>query len=252
MVYVTKNNESKTKRRWWFATLSSIVGTVVGIILTFGVSAVIEHNNREKDRELTTKIIASNIHMRATNLEENILRIKERMPYIKRMLSLTPEQVDTMSEDSIMEYCSSLLMHKPLYNDFGRSLLNSNLDIVRSTDRYHFIYYAEYCYNTLDYIEYLYDKYGINTLSNHINDFLMKRAVEQKIVSDSPRWDLKEVVESDEMKLRINYFIDGYERPMEKSLGLIKGIKADLLKYSDISQAEMQQFLDEYTSFGNQ
>lgn len=232
------------RKRWWSNTTSNLVGTVIGIIITFGVGFWVEQHKRAKDRDLTTLMIAGNAIEDANYLILICDVAVDNAPYVERLASLTEEEARSLPEDSIKILMKAFSQPGTNFNDFGRNLLNTNLDILRSTDNYKFLFFIEECFNYFDNIKDFINKSGPKSVAYKINEILSQKAIEQHVEETDDRWDIVECAKSYEIKNYLSEYLNIFI-PSARSFSQI--LKDDTLpKIYDIGKVEPEKLKEIY------
>lgn len=210
-----------TPGQWCLNTLSNIVGTVVGIVLTFGVTFLIEYKNKQEDNKKATLIVLENIALINKECKLSNERIHESVPILEEILELTPQRVANMPEDSVVYYLSGFPQDLYIYQDFARNILNSNFDILRSTDNYKFLFQVHHFYSLYDRLQEIYKKSGPNKLLEDVNDVLNETAIKTNTLDNSLRWNLLQVVSSDRIKFYIRSYLDTFIPELDTYMPII-------------------------------
>ena len=241
---------SQTSKMWCLDTLSSIVGTVIGIVLTFGVTFWIEYKNKQNDNKKATMVVLENVGMINQECIKTLMEVLESEPILEKILTLSEKEVNKMPEDSISYYMTYAFPNSLfIYEDLGRNLLNSNFDILRSTENYKFLTYVSFFYSMYDDIEKLYEKDGPKKLLDQINEILLEIAIQEGSSDNSNRWNLTEIVKSDKIKIYIRAYLDLFV-PMIKYKTKTLSVAADNVgKTSGYSEEEFNEF---FISFQDQ
>lgn len=228
---------------WWATTLSSIIGTVVGIVITFGVGYWAELRDREKDRKLATMMIAGNVIEHINSLCHTFDLAVENAPYVERMIKMTVKEAEALPEDSLAYYLNAFRQGGTNYNDFARNLLNTNLDILRSTDNYRYLFFVESCYNYFDNLEDFINASGPKSLAAKINEIINENNIKKGVFEQSMRSDLIFVADSPEIK---GYILEYLNLFISRAEMYSKILKEDtypkLLEYGGFSIEELKEY----------
>lgn len=95
-----KNNQSSKWKEWWAQFLISVLGTAIGVGLTFAVSKMVENNKMEQAQRLTAMMVIEDMEQSL----ETICRIKDDEEqryqaalYVQNHLS----EIDSISYDTL-------------------------------------------------------------------------------------------------------------------------------------------------------
>lgn len=239
----------KFSKTWWGGTLSNIVGTIIGIILTFGVGYWVEYRNREKDKYLAKMVILSNMHDRITILQDAYHNITKKIETLEALLKVTPGEIKSLSQDSIGTLVGAIYDAYPslTYNNYAKNLLNTNFDLVRSNDNFQFFRTVEIYSDLLDFAETTYKIHGPSSFVKKYNDEIEKLAIKQKIKEFTPKWQLEQIVTTDSLKILIMIYVTEFKRnEMDKFGDYFDNLTEELYKTAGATPEEVNYFLYNY------
>lgn len=79
---MTKEDNRKERRSWWMQFLISVIGTAIGVGLTFAVSNRLENRKKEQAQRLTDMMV---IH----DIDESIERVKSMKDDMEQQYNAT-------------------------------------------------------------------------------------------------------------------------------------------------------------------
>ena len=141
-------------RGWWKDFVVAILATTVSIVLTFGTSKLVEHNNQKKERKLTALMVMSSIESFARSLEEASAQW-DRIDSIAVWLLLMPidevaELGDNTFENAVMEvFQVPILQH----DQTAETIFSSNIDTWKNMGNFQFVDNVGACFSMMNYIE---------------------------------------------------------------------------------------------------
>ena len=86
---------------WWQNMLGATVGTIIGIIVTFGTTAYLEEKHKDEIARKTVIMTLHNIDASIRNAEDMIYELSLLETLADRALSLMPNRLSEMPEDSL-------------------------------------------------------------------------------------------------------------------------------------------------------
>lgn len=92
---------------WWSDTTSSLVGTVVGIILTFGTSIYWESQNKETMARKTALLTIYSIDCYVDLMQDEVNTLKNEDCIFKTVASHYPGRIAQVSKDTLQLFISS-------------------------------------------------------------------------------------------------------------------------------------------------
>ena len=242
MKLLRRRNISRSARIWWLETWSNIVGTIIGIVLTFGVGFWIDEAARKKDQKVAVMMVVTNMLQYARTIENNYKFSASMLPYLRNVVEMTPQDVKELPTDSIELYLYSFVANPISHNDFPRTLLNSDMSVLRSTDDYKMLIFLDYYYEYLNKFENNYNELGPVHLLNEINSILEKKAIEQNLEEETTEWNLLTIVESKNIKRLISNYISNFAYSYEQFDQQMKEFKENLKKETHITGSDLMEF----------
>lgn len=237
---------SQTSRMWCLDTLSSIVGTVIGIILTFGVTFWIEYRNKIEDNKRATLIVLENVTMIYSQCKEFYKNVEYSAPILEGLMQLTSEDVKRMPEDSVNYYLAGFnIPGLYVYQDFARNLINTNFDILRNTDNYTFLFEVHSFYNLYDNYKILCETSGPHKLLEDINKELFETSLQMNTLDYSWRFVLLQVVESLKCHTYIRTYLDDFVHNVKEYMEYMKITIEKIVKLSKFSYEDYAKYLKE-------
>lgn len=178
---------------FWSNTLASTIGTIVGIVLTFGTSHLIERR-QEAVRERHVALMV--IH----DIEDYCDLVEYTMKEWEERDSINNFILDYVSEDSVQIADSTLnfflenlgLCNDWAYNITTQNIFNSNIEIWQDISDKNFIENTGKCFSLMSaidetheeynsYVRQAYDSYLINVESVLTDDISLRQEVQRAI-----------------------------------------------------------------------
>lgn len=112
---MTKENNSKERKSWWMQFLISVVGTAIGVGLTFAVSNKIENRKQKQAQRMTAMMVIHDIDEsieRVQSLKDDLEKQYNAMVYAMTRL----DQFDSLSQDTVILALSYLVSDESEYS----------------------------------------------------------------------------------------------------------------------------------------
>lgn len=99
-IRMNKETKKETRKTWWMQFLISVLGTAIGVGLTFAVSHRVENNKKEQAQRLTAMMVIHDIDESVQSLKtlkENTNTLYEAILFVREHL----DQLDVVPDDTI-------------------------------------------------------------------------------------------------------------------------------------------------------
>ena len=112
---MTKEDNRKERKSWWMQFLISVVGTAIGVGLTFAVSNRIDNRKQAQAQRMTAMMV---IH----DIDESIERVQSLKDNIDKQYNATlyamshPDQIDSLPQDTLVLALSYLVSDEKEYS----------------------------------------------------------------------------------------------------------------------------------------
>lgn len=222
---------------FWSNTLASTIGTIVGIVLTFGTSHLIERR-QEAVRERHVALMVIHDIEGYCDLVENTMEEWEELDSINNFI------LDYVSEDSVQIADSTLNFFLSqfgqtnawAYNVTTQNIFNSNIEIWQDISDKNFIENTGKCFSLMSLIDNEHDEYD-SFMKQAYGSYL--RNVEFVLTDDiSLRQEVQRTIQEVDVKL----FLDNFTRslPVFKDvLHVIRALNEQNKKIMNISDEEL-------------
>ena len=168
----------KKKRKlsdFWTQTLSCMLGTVIGIALTFGTSAWIEHREKQETERTAALMVIHNLDSFCEELDETVKDLQPIDSICTKVLA-AKGRLETISEDTLQMFVSSFLTHHFYTHDqTAENIFSSNIETWKSIDNREFIELAGNCFSGKQVIVKLQDR--LEAEKNELTDLYLKTIV---------------------------------------------------------------------------
>ena len=222
---------------FWSNTLASTIGTVVGIVLTFGTSHLIERR-QEAARERHIALMVIKDIDNYCNLVERTVRKWEKRDSINNFI------LDYVSEDSVEIADSTLeffvedlfVCPKWVYNTTTQNIFNSNIEIWQDVSDKNFIENTGKCFDAMSIIDEANERYS-SYMHQAFDSYVTN--VEPVLTDDtSLRQDIQRTIQEADVKLAL-YQLSSSLTIYKKYLDLIRMLNEQNKKIMNISDEEL-------------
>ena len=113
---------------FWKQTLSCTLGTVIGIILTFGTSAWIEYREKQETERTAALMV---IHNLESFVQDLALMVKElqTIDEVNAKVLAAKDHLDTVSEDTLSMFVTGILSHNfNTIDETAETIFSSNIE----------------------------------------------------------------------------------------------------------------------------
>ena len=227
---------------FWSNTLASTIGTIVGIVLTFGTSHLIERR-QEAVRERHVALMVIHDIEGYCDLVENTMEEWEELDSINNFI------LDYVSEDSVEIADSTLeffdenlfVRHYWAYNTTTQNIFNSNIEIWQDVSDKNFIENTGKCYGLMSVIDEANKQYNYYMQQAHDS---YVRNVEPVVTDDtSLRQDIQRTIQEADVNLAL-YQLSSSLTTYKKYLNLIRMFNERNKKIMNISDEELSAIFD--------
>lgn len=143
----------KLSADWWLATMSSVVGTVIGIVLTLGTNLYFEKQHKKEIERTAVLMVVSNIDDYCRKFDGDIKTLKNVDSVSIRIMNCKPADLKKIDNKSKEIFLKSLFYQN--FNIFDRSaekIFSSSIDIWENIDNSAFIMNVGKCYSLIESI----------------------------------------------------------------------------------------------------
>lgn len=227
---------------FWSNTLASTIGTVVGIVLTFGTSHLIEGRQEAARERHIALMVIHDIDSYCYLVESTVKDLEERD-------SINDFILDYVSEDSVEIADSTLeffdenlfVLNDWTYNSTTQNIFNSNIEIWQDVSDKNFIVYAGICFDLMSAIEKEKEKY-VSCRNQAFVSYVTN--VEPVLTDDtSLRQDIQRTIQEADVKLAL-YQLSSSLTMYKKHLDLIRKFNKKNKKIMNISDEELSAIFE--------
>ena len=111
---MNKEKKKEMKKSWWMQFFISVLGTAIGVGLTFAISHRVENRKKEQAQRLTAMMVIHDIDESVQSLKtlkENTSTLYEAMLFIREHL----DQLDVVPDDTVYKAISFLTSNDQIF-----------------------------------------------------------------------------------------------------------------------------------------
>lgn len=224
-------------RGWWKDFVVAILATTVSIVLTFGTSKLVEHNNQKKERKLTALMVMSSIESFARSLEEASAqwdRIDTIAVWLLRMpIDEVAELGDDFFENAVLEVFQVPILR---HDQTAETIFSSNIDTWKNMGNFQFVDNVGACFSRMDYIEETNNSDALeyadnqNRIFNNYSDYPGASFTEKLLRDEQARRQLQR---PNSNKAWLAYQADDLRYLNRKNMKLIGISEKEVLEFTD-------------------
>lgn len=228
---------------FWSNTLASTIGTIVGIVLTFGTSYLIERHesaNHERDAAL---MVIHNIDKFCNLLEETVESLEEADSI--NGLIINYASIDNVEiPDSTLSLFFSHIFHRDFYahDNTANNIFSNNIEIWQDIADKSFIENVGQCFNAMSLVQKLKDEYNSMSIDAYSS---YKRNVEF-VQTDgiNLKQYVQKVIQNVEVKLLIDRLHYIYLPSFKESLNALRKQNAENKLLMQITDKELDDIFN--------
>lgn len=136
---------------FWKQVGMMILGTTISLVLTLSAAALIDSDNRAKDRRLSALLVMSNIEGFARTLEIRSNRMAPTDSIASWLLSTPYEELELMPEKELMDLIDQALQTAYLARDMSaENVFSNNIETWKNMGNVDFIDLVGSCFSAMD------------------------------------------------------------------------------------------------------
>lgn len=210
---MNKEEKKKSNKSWWMQFLISVMGTAIGVGLTFAVSHRIENRKKEQAQRLTAMMVIHDIDESVKSLKT----MKENMETQYNVLLFVREQLDQLDSVSV-------------------DTLNKVIEFITSDDQdFRFDMSKEKIFHSSPET---WQNLGSMKFIDNVQSFYFERQLFQDLQNKSSLW-IKPVSQSEYEKIKIDYSNMNLEEYLDKYYALLR----DFLK-NQLSDDHIKYYIE--------
>ena len=225
---------------FWKQTLSCTLGTIIGIVLTFGTSAWIDNREKEATERTAALMVIHNLDGFCDELEETT-KYLQTVDSINMKVLAAKDKLETIPEDTLELFVSGFFSFQFSPNDeTAETIFSSNIETWKSIDNSEFIELAGQCFSAKRFLVKFQER--LEAEKNELTDMFMKTVV----YADKPTGSVPEIaatmLSSEIFRIFIKKQHDFYLRGMQEGLKVLRKQTDNCKRLMDVTDEVLQQF----------
>ena len=145
---------------FWSNTLANTIGTIVGIVLTFGTSHLIERHDSAVHEHDAALMVINNIERYCYTLDE-ALEFWEKTDSLNSLILAGVPQDSAQIADSTLHLFIHHLFHRHFWaqDNTAQNIFNSNIEIWQDISDKHFIENVGQCFHAISLLQEMQEEY---------------------------------------------------------------------------------------------
>ncbi len=225
---------------FWKQTLSCTLGTVIGIILTFGTSAWIEYREKQETERTAALMV---IHNLDSFVQDLALMVKElqTIDEVNTKVLAAKDHLDTVSEDTLSMFVTGILSHNfNTIDETAETIFSSNIETWKSIGNSEFIELAGNCFSAKRLMVKFQER--LEAEKDELSDMFLEKVT----YSDHPTESLQETVatilRSSRCRRHIKKQGDFYLRGMEQGVKVLSEKTDQCKRLMNVTDEELKKF----------
>lgn len=139
-------------KSWWQDALSATFGTIVGILLTFGVTYWMQYKEQVHMTRKITKITLRNLDIRIGFMQQEIEQLKAQDAIFRKVQACYPDRLHALDKDTLLLFLASL--EESSYNMTDRkseTIFSHSFEVWKYLDDEKIIGRISNCYSIIDF-----------------------------------------------------------------------------------------------------
>lgn len=133
--------------KFWSATWSGTLGTIIGIILTFGTTSYLEHVAQKNSERTAALMVINDIDHFCHKLESNLRDIEREDSLNMAVWGHYPDHLDEISDEALQSFVTNLLSRNMnIVDHTAENIFSNNTDTWNISNR-EFIENAGKCFS---------------------------------------------------------------------------------------------------------
>lgn len=225
---------------FWTQTLSCTLGTIIGIVLTFGTSAWIKQREKQETERTAALMVIHNLDSFTEDLDEMVMEL-QAIDSINMKLLDARDRLHTVSEDTLELFVSGILTHSfNTVDETAETIFSSNIETWKSIGNSEFIELAGNCFSGKRLMVKFQE--GLEAEKNELSDLFLKTV----LYADHPAKTTREIattlLHSATFCSHIKKQHDFYLRGMEQGVKVLRKQTDNCKRLMNVTDEELSQF----------
>ena len=225
---------------FWTQTLSCTLGTVIGIVLTFGTSAWIDYREQRATERTAALMVIHNLERFCDELEGTVKTLQAVDSVNMKVLD-AKDRLVTVPEDTLEMFVTGIFsFHYATNDETAETIFSSNIEIWKSIGNSEFIELAGNCFSGKRLMVKFQD--GLYAEKNELNNTYLKTIA----YAEKPIESKQEIAAAILRSALFRSFIDKqhgfYLAGMQEGLKVLREKTDDCKRLMGVTDEELQQF----------
>lgn len=139
-------------KSWWQNASGATFGTIVGILLTFGVTFWMQYREQVQMARKITKITLRNLDVRIGFMKKEIEQLKSQDSIFNRVQACCPDRLHTLGNDTLMLFLASMEESTYTMTDKkSENIFSNSFEVWQYLDDEKIIGRISNCYSIIDF-----------------------------------------------------------------------------------------------------
>lgn len=220
--------------------MSCTLGTVIGIVLTFGTSAWIEYREKQETERTAALMVIHNLDSFIEDLDE-MVRELQATDSINTKVVAAKDHLDTVSEDTLQLFISGILTHNfNTTDETAETIFSSNIETWKSIDNREFIELAGNCFSAKRLMVKFLER--LEAEKNELSDLYLKTIFYAEHPAGSTQELAATILRSATFRSHIKKQRDFYLRGLEQGVKVLREQTDKCKRLMNVTDEELQQF----------
>ena len=225
---------------FWTQTLSCTLGTIIGIVLTFGTSAWIEERDNQETERTAALMVIHNLDSFIKDLD-GVVKEMQATDSINTKVLAAKDHLDTVSEDTLKLFVDGILTHYfNTIDETAETIFSSNIETWKSIDNSEFIELAGNCFSVKRLMVKFQER--LEAEKNELSDLFLKTIFYADHPAESTREMAATLLRSATYLSHIQKQHDFYLNGMQQGVKVLREQTDKCKRLMNVTDEELQQF----------
>lgn len=228
---------------FWTQTLSCTLGTVIGIVVTFGTTATLQRCERQQMEHTAALMVVHNIDNFCRSMEADLDALVHTDSLYSVVWEHVPNRLDKLADDTLQLFIESLLSRDfTVIDHTAENIFSTNIDTWKSIGSSEFVEVAGKCFSVKQKLEQLQQE--MNERKRRVYDTIMTTTLYTEQPAKSAREAAARVFRSAELCTFISWQHNVYLNVMQAGLAALREQNANCKRLMHVSDEELATFGD--------
>lgn len=230
---------------FWTQTWSSTLGTVTGIVLTFGTTACLQRCERQQTERTAALMVIHNIDKFCGTLEVDIKELTQTDSLYCAVWAHVPERLGELPDDTLHLFVTCLTSQEIQATDHtAENIFSTNIDTWKSIGSSEFVELAGKCFSVKQKLEELQQE--MDDRKRRVFETVMTTMIYTERPTQSTREIAARVFRSSELCTFLRWHHDIYLNTLRVGLTVLREQNANCKRLMHVSDEELAIFGDNH------